>query len=282
MPLARRGYPARPTRPRGWSKEVHPGAAEPVRGVVAALQLEADNGPLAGVVTAAVRRVRAHAADNLGRAPELADLGSVVLPAQAQLPMSFPTQAIELNGQTIHIAEEMNLTEMWKASGKAKAYKQYSWITKEGTGSIGARASKDAGDVLSIRTMKGHTGGTFAHWQIGREYARYLSPDLAAVCNQIVKDFVDAYSEIAQSVTARTTQKGVAKIAATAIDRSPPEAHGHTVPARGDQISVVKSRTWRRSTKETKYTNSASSRAVAPAAPITSLQIQEKVCCNSA
>jgi hypothetical protein len=45
------------------------------------------------------------------------------------------------------------------------------------------------------------------------EYACYLSPDLAEICNQIVKDFVEAKPEIAMSVTARADQKGKAKIA---------------------------------------------------------------------
>lgn len=64
-----------------------------------------------------------------------------------------------------------------------------------------------------LRAVKGRSGGTFAHWQIGMEYACYLSPDLAEICNQIVKDFVEAKPEIAMSVTARADQKGKAKIA---------------------------------------------------------------------
>ena len=125
--------------------------------------------------------------------------------------MSFPTQAVEYNGQTIHVAEEMNLTEMHKASGKSAAYKPYQWMHYEGKNFIADRAQKGGATTLLIRSVKGRNGGTFAHWQIGMEYARYLSPELAAVCNQIVKDFVDAKPEIAQSVTARTTQKGVAR-----------------------------------------------------------------------
>jgi len=65
-----------------------------------------------------------------------------------------------------------------------------------------------------MRSVRGRTGGTFAHWQIGLAYAKHLSPELHRVCNQIVKDFVEAKPEIAMSVTARADKKGVAKIVA--------------------------------------------------------------------
>ena len=130
---------------------------------------------------------------------------------QAQLPMSFPTQAVEYNGQTIHIAEEMNLTEMHKASGRNSNASPYQWSRREGAEFVKKMTLNGAHRPIMIRSQRGRNGGTFAHWQIGMEYARYLSPELAAVCNQIVKDFVDAKPEIAQSVTARTTQKGVAR-----------------------------------------------------------------------
>ena len=165
--------------------------------------------------------------------------------AQAQLPMSFPTQAVEYNGQTIHIAEEMNLTEMWKASGKSVSNKPIERIRYMGNDFV-AMMQEKVGCTHLLRTVKGRNGGTFAHWQIGMEYARYLSPELAAVCNQIVKDFVDAKPEIAQSVTARTTQKGVLSLA---------KVHER------DEVNEL-----------------CPPRAVAPVAPVTSLQIQEKVC----
>ncbi len=93
----------------------------------------------------------------------------------------------------------MNLTEIHRASGKSSTYKPIQWIRKEGSTFLASQQEKVPVGHLLIRSEKGRNGGTFAHWQIGMEYARYLSPDLAAVCNQIVKDFVDAKPEIAQS-----------------------------------------------------------------------------------
>lgn len=152
--------------------------------------------------------------------------------------LAIPTQAISFNGQTVHIAEEINLTEMWKASGKSQANKPYNWITKEGSEFIANQHGKDTGGVL-LRSVRGRTGGTFAHWQIGMEYARYLSPELAAVCNQIVKDFVEAKPELAQSIVARTSQTGIAKIAATAIDHTMSPQDMENIKNRADSKLTV-------------------------------------------
>lgn len=125
----------------------------------------------------------------------------------------FPAQAIEFNGQTIHIAEEMNLTEMWKASKKSRSHGPTEW-----TRFAGAEFIKSFGDNTGsarnlTRAQRGRNGGTFAHWQIGMAYAQYLSPELHRICNQMVKDFVEAKPEIAMSVTSRTSEKGKAKVA---------------------------------------------------------------------
>ena len=52
----------------------------------------------------------------------------------------------------------------------------------------------------SAKDGKHGGGGTLAHWQIGLAYAQYLSPELHMICNQIVKDFVDAKPETASSL----------------------------------------------------------------------------------
>lgn len=120
-----------------------------------------------------------------------------------------PNQAITFNGQTLHIAEEMNLTEMHKASGMPRSYGPAEWARRHGKDFLQSMHANTAERRNLIRSVRGRTGGTFAHWQIGMEYARYLSPDLAKVCNQIVKDFVEAKPVIAVSVIDRTTAPDV-------------------------------------------------------------------------
>lgn len=133
---------------------------------------------------------------------------------------TIPNQTVMFNGATIHIAEEMNLTEMWRASKKSVSHNPNNWMRKEGSEFIKTMHSNATDSRISIRTKRGQGGGTFAHWQIGMEYARYLSPELAAICNQIVKDYVNADPNIAVSVVARTSKAGVAQIAAVAIDHT--------------------------------------------------------------
>jgi hypothetical protein len=90
------------------------------------------------------------------------------------------------NGHEIHIAEEMSLTELFKASGQSINMSPSQWKKYAGAEFI-KNVQSDMGSAhIAIRTQKGGAGGgggTIAHWQIGTEYARYLSPDLAKVCN---------------------------------------------------------------------------------------------------
>lgn len=39
-----------------------------------------------------------------------------------------------------------------------------------------------------LYTVKGRTGGTYAHWQIALAYAKYLSPELHMFVNECFKD----------------------------------------------------------------------------------------------
>lgn len=41
---------------------------------------------------------------------------------------------------------------------------------------------------------KGKGGATFAHWQIGLAYAKYLSPEFHMWCNEVVRERMEAGS----------------------------------------------------------------------------------------
>ena len=158
--------------------------------------------------------------------------------------LSSLTQSVDFNGHAIRIAEEMSLTELWMASGKPKNMSPFEWKRYAGANFI-KKVQDDAGSArIAIRTQRGGSGGsggTLAHWQIALEYARYLSPELAMVCNQIVKDFADAKPEIAQSVINRATPKAVAKIAATDIEHTmdPAAAQGLLSMSRGTKTQMM-------------------------------------------
>lgn len=91
--------------------------------------------------------------------------------------------------------EELCLTDMWKAQHSPLHKEPYNWVRKEGASFIEAVAlahNLPVGQV--IRTKKGKGGSTFAHWQIGLAYAKYLSPEFHMWCNQVVRERMEGKS----------------------------------------------------------------------------------------
>ncbi|WP_432444518.1 KilA-N domain-containing protein [Sporomusa sphaeroides] len=63
--------------------------------------------------------------------------------------------------------QKVNLTNLWKASGKDVSYQPYNWIRKSGSEFIQVvtkELNTEPQSVLS--TTRGRTGGTWAHKQI--------------------------------------------------------------------------------------------------------------------
>lgn len=104
----------------------------------------------------------------------------------ALVPLSF-------NGHVIRDRSEMlSLTDMWKAAGSIESKRPSNWARKEGTEFI-AHASiilnVPGGHIQTTRGGSGESrGGTFAHWQIGLAYAKYLSPEFHMWCNTVVRE----------------------------------------------------------------------------------------------
>lgn len=86
---------------------------------------------------------------------------------------------------------KLNLTDMWKAAGKDPARQPAEWLR-----SADAKRFKDflaetlfLGDSQElVGTKTGPDGGTWAHWQLGLAYAKYLSPPFHAWGNQVIRD----------------------------------------------------------------------------------------------
>lgn len=87
--------------------------------------------------------------------------------------------------------EMLNLTDMWKACGSDPNKRPNDWIRKEGAQFIefiGENVKGAQGPLELIRTDRGgKSPGTWAHWQIGMAYAKYLSHEFHAYCNRIVR-----------------------------------------------------------------------------------------------
>lgn len=101
---------------------------------------------------------------------------------------------VKFNKSVIKIQEgnTISLTDLWKASGKGDSNNPYNWSRKEGSEFIAKLAKKlNTTEGLILKTTRGRTGGTWAHWQIGLAYAKYLSPELHMHMNQVFKERVE-------------------------------------------------------------------------------------------
>lgn len=86
-------------------------------------------------------------------------------------------------------SEMLSLTDMWIAGGRDDAKRPANWARKEGSGFIAHMheiLNVPVGHIMKAGRGKG--GSTFAHWQIGLAYAKYLSPEFHMWCNQVVRE----------------------------------------------------------------------------------------------
>lgn len=95
------------------------------------------------------------------------------------------------NGQTINERGEMlSLTDMWRAAGASNDRRPNDWLKLKGTAEfvehVAALGGKPASDIIQALNEAG-TWNTWAHWQIGLAYAKYLSPAFHAWCNEVVR-----------------------------------------------------------------------------------------------
>jgi hypothetical protein len=84
--------------------------------------------------------------------------------------------------------EALSLTDMWKAANSPVNKEPWNWSRKEGAAFIEAVAlTQNLPHSQVMTTKKGKGGATFAHWQIGLAYAKYLSPEFHMWCNTQVR-----------------------------------------------------------------------------------------------
>jgi hypothetical protein len=107
-----------------------------------------------------------------------------------------PLHALRYQGTLIRLRGAMlNLTDMWQAAGRPEHRRPSDWLLLEQTQRFRAYAGThwtEADDPVAanagpagiwhidtdgfVATVRGHQGGTWAHWQLALSYARYLSP----------------------------------------------------------------------------------------------------------
>jgi hypothetical protein len=116
--------------------------------------------------------------------------------------MTEESMRIEYNGAIIRWSEDggedfLNMTDMWKASGSDPNKKPADWLRKEGKAFVDFIAENKGVPVGHILRKQhgnpkiGDGGSMSAHWQIGLAYAKYLSHEFHAYCNNIIKSHIE-------------------------------------------------------------------------------------------
>ena len=107
--------------------------------------------------------------------------------------------SIQHNGVSVRSSDDgemLNLTDMWKACGSDPNKKPAHWLQSDAAKSF----VEFLEETLNVRQEHfdlvrsdrgGKAPGTWAHWQIGMAYAKYLSHEFHAKCNAIVRAFME-------------------------------------------------------------------------------------------
>lgn len=85
--------------------------------------------------------------------------------------------------------EMLSLTDLWKASGSIREQAPNFWVNQDST-KMFIEVLNATQDCI-IKSKRGKSGGTWAHWQIALAYAKYLNPKFHIQCNQWVKDRIE-------------------------------------------------------------------------------------------
>lgn len=106
-------------------------------------------------------------------------------------------------------AEFLCLTDMWRAAKAAEQKRPGKWLETEGARDFAAYLSETIPPADSlVRATEGRNGATWAHWQLAMAYAKYLSPEFHAWCNDVVRKVMAG-----ESVTAPTSMDTAAIVA---------------------------------------------------------------------
>ncbi len=79
------------------------------------------------------------------------------------------------------------LTDMWKAAGSDDSKKPGSGVVRTETKAFIEHLETTGLARSLIKTTEAAVGGTWAHWQLGMAYAKYLSPSFHVWCNSVVR-----------------------------------------------------------------------------------------------
>lgn len=99
---------------------------------------------------------------------------------------------LQFNGVGIHERGEMlSLTDMWKAAGADQSKRPVEWLRSKDAQAFCEHLELMVGNSHLFEVGRGRSSATFAHWQVGLAYAKYLSPEFHLWCNKIVRSYME-------------------------------------------------------------------------------------------
>lgn len=111
-------------------------------------------------------------------------------------------QELIYNGQTIHTKDSdlLSLTDMWRAADCPENKDPHEWLRGAGRQFVewveeNLKPGKSRNEKFVITQRGGKQAGTWAHWQIGFAYAKYLSHEFHAWCNDVVRQHMEVLAK---------------------------------------------------------------------------------------
>lgn len=107
-----------------------------------------------------------------------------------------PLAKLEYDGVAIRDRDgKLNMTDMWRAGGADPARRPSKWLASADARRFQAFLAETSGIQISDTALieaasggDGAGGATWAHWQLGLAYAKYLSPAFHAWGNKVIRD----------------------------------------------------------------------------------------------
>ncbi|MFP5078623.1 KilA-N domain-containing protein [Rhizobium sp. YIM 134829] len=109
--------------------------------------------------------------------------------------------------------EMLSLTDMWKAAGGDDMKRPARWLESKPVQEFVEVVAGNVGISDIIRSGRGRNGATFAHWQVGLAYAKYLSPDFHMWCNTQVRAVMEGKAPVLDGETTELIRRtdGIAR-----------------------------------------------------------------------
>lgn len=160
-------------------------------------------------------------------------------------------QTSRLNYQGHMIADKgdmLSLTDMWKAAGSDDMKRPARWLESKPVQEFIEVVAGNIGNSDIISAGRGRNGATFAHWQVGMAYAKYLSPEFHMWCNTQVRAIMEGKTLTgipADVMEMLRRTDGIAKMLAhkvTEIEKAIPAVIDNAIEARiaaDSRVAVV-------------------------------------------